>query len=157
MEDGRVLTDNYWLRAQNIDIVVAGDSMMRQHFTRLVQMLRGRQRNIDYRVHTHGSYSYCDEVRQDWSRRYTRDSRSIRSISVGTPWLDDRALMGRGVAVLGSGAVNQPFGSNGALRTVGSDDPVQNLPGQASYSMQWPAAAGPAPSTRGDQLLYDHR
>ena len=47
---------------QNIDIVVAGDSMMRQHFTRLVQLLRGRQRNVDYRVHTHGSYSYCDEV-----------------------------------------------------------------------------------------------
>ncbi len=47
---------------QSIDIVVAGDSMMRQHFTRLVQLLRGRQRNIDYRVHTHGSYSYCDEV-----------------------------------------------------------------------------------------------
>jgi len=47
---------------QGIDIVVAGDSMMRQHFTRLVQLLRGRQRNVDYRVHTHGSYSYCDEV-----------------------------------------------------------------------------------------------
>ena len=55
--------DASFLRAQGIDIVVAGDSMMRQHFTRLVQLLRGRQRNVDYRVHTHGSYSYCDEVR----------------------------------------------------------------------------------------------
>ena len=33
-----------------IDIVVAGDSMMRQLYTRLVQMLRGRRRVFDYRV-----------------------------------------------------------------------------------------------------------
>ncbi len=56
------MSDASFLLAQGIDIVVAGDSMMRQHFTRLVQLLRGRQRNVDYRVHTHGSYSYCDEV-----------------------------------------------------------------------------------------------
>ena len=36
---------------------------MRQHFLSLVQQLRGRRRLFDYRVHTHASYSYCDEVR----------------------------------------------------------------------------------------------
>ena len=32
------------------DIVIAGDSMMRQLFVRLIQMLRGRHRVFDYRV-----------------------------------------------------------------------------------------------------------
>lgn len=32
------------------DIVIAGDSMMRQLFVRLVQLLRGRHRVFDYRV-----------------------------------------------------------------------------------------------------------
>lgn len=38
------------LLGERIDIVVAGDSMMRQLYTRLVQMLRGRRRVFDYRV-----------------------------------------------------------------------------------------------------------
>mmetsp|Transcript_3550 Transcript_3550/g.10331 ORF Transcript_3550/g.10331 Transcript_3550/m.10331 type:complete len:816 (-) Transcript_3550:2377-4824(-) len=50
------------LLGENIDIVVAGDSMMRQNYLRLVQMMRGRHRIFDYRVHTHASYSYCDEA-----------------------------------------------------------------------------------------------
>lgn len=45
------------------DIVVAGDSMMRQFYLRLVQQLRGQRRLFDYRVHTHATYSYCEEVR----------------------------------------------------------------------------------------------
>ena len=42
--------------------MVAGDSMMRQHYLNIVQQLRGRRRYFDYRVHTHASFSYCDEV-----------------------------------------------------------------------------------------------
>lgn len=50
------------LLGENIDIVVAGDSMMRQNYLRLLQLMRGRRRIFDYRVHTHASYSYCDEL-----------------------------------------------------------------------------------------------
>lgn len=38
------------LLGERIDILVAGDSMMRQLYTRVVQMLRGRRRVFDYRV-----------------------------------------------------------------------------------------------------------
>ena len=34
------------------DIVIAGDSMMRQLYVRLIQMLRGRRQVFDYRVRT---------------------------------------------------------------------------------------------------------
>jgi len=38
------------LLGDSTDIVIAGDSMMRQLFVRLVQLLRGRHRVFDYRV-----------------------------------------------------------------------------------------------------------
>jgi len=38
------------LLGEGIDIVVAGDSMMRQNYLRLVQLMRGKQRIFDYRV-----------------------------------------------------------------------------------------------------------
>lgn len=38
------------LLGQGIDIVVAGDSMMRQNYLRLVQLMRGKRRIFDYRV-----------------------------------------------------------------------------------------------------------
>ena len=47
------------LLGERIDIVVAGDSMMRQLYTRLVQMLRGRRRVFDYRVRSWSRYT-CD-------------------------------------------------------------------------------------------------
>lgn len=38
---------------------VLGDSLMRQLFSRLVHMLRGHSRAVDYKMHTHASYSIC--------------------------------------------------------------------------------------------------
>lgn len=46
----------------NTDIVVAGDSMMRQFYLRLLHQLRGRRRLFDYRVHTHAKYTHCEEA-----------------------------------------------------------------------------------------------
>ena len=46
----------------NTDIVVAGDSMMRQFYLRFLQQLRGQRRIFDYRVHTHAKYAFCDEM-----------------------------------------------------------------------------------------------
>lgn len=46
----------------NTDIVIAGDSMMRQFYLRLIHQMRGRRRVFDYRVHTHAKYTYCDEA-----------------------------------------------------------------------------------------------
>ena len=44
------------------DIVVAGDSMMRQFYLRLLHQLRGQRRLFDYRVHTHAKYTHCEEA-----------------------------------------------------------------------------------------------
>jgi hypothetical protein len=44
------------LLGEDIDILVAGDSMMRQLYTRLVQLLRGRRRVFDYRVRKHAGF-----------------------------------------------------------------------------------------------------
>ena len=48
------------------DIVIAGDSMMRQLYVRLLQLLRGRRRVFDYRVRSprspnvaHGAPNCC--------------------------------------------------------------------------------------------------
>jgi hypothetical protein len=38
---------------------VLGDSLMRQLFSRLVHMMRGHSRVVDYKMHTHDSYSVC--------------------------------------------------------------------------------------------------
>jgi hypothetical protein len=38
---------------------VLGDSLMRQLFSRLVHMMRGHARVVDYKMHTHASYSVC--------------------------------------------------------------------------------------------------
>lgn len=36
-----------------------GDSLMRQAFSRLVHMMRGHSRVVDYKMHTHAAYSIC--------------------------------------------------------------------------------------------------
>ncbi len=44
------------------DVVIAGDSMMRQLYVRLIQLLRGRQRIFDYRVCSAGPLNVLQEV-----------------------------------------------------------------------------------------------
>ena len=51
-----------FLQAEQMDILVAGDSMMRQLYVRLVHMMRGARRVLDYHIHTPGSYSVCAEA-----------------------------------------------------------------------------------------------
>jgi hypothetical protein len=41
-----------YLQAEQMDILVAGDSMMRQLYVRLVHMMRGARRVLDYHIHT---------------------------------------------------------------------------------------------------------
>ncbi len=50
------------------DIVIAGDSMMRQLFVRLIQLLRGRHRVFDYRV------GGCSSVHSDTDQRTQNDA-----------------------------------------------------------------------------------
>ena len=51
-----------FLQAEQMDILVAGDSMMRQLFVRLVHMMRGAPRVLDYHIHTPASYSICAQA-----------------------------------------------------------------------------------------------
>jgi len=51
-----------YLQGEQMDILVAGDSMMRQLYVRLVHMMRGARRVLDYHIHTPGSYSVCAEA-----------------------------------------------------------------------------------------------
>jgi hypothetical protein len=44
-----------WLRQRGAHVAVLGDSMMRQAFLRLVMMLRGQTRLLDYHLHSHAS------------------------------------------------------------------------------------------------------
>ncbi len=46
-----------WLQRGKMDILVAGDSMMRQLYIRLVHMMRGSRRVLDYHIHTHANYA----------------------------------------------------------------------------------------------------
>lgn len=43
-------------------LLVAGDSMMRQFYLRLVMMMRGQQRLLDYHAHAHAQYAVCREA-----------------------------------------------------------------------------------------------
>ena len=47
---------------QGAPLAVVGDSMMRQVMLRLVMMLRGQQRLLDYKIHTHAQYFVCNEA-----------------------------------------------------------------------------------------------
>jgi hypothetical protein len=47
------------LRLTILPCQVVGDSLMRQLFSRLVHMMRGHSRIIDYKMHTHASYTVC--------------------------------------------------------------------------------------------------
>ena len=51
-----------FLQGEQMDILIAGDSMMRQLFVRLVHMMRGAQRVVDYHIHTPASYSVCAQA-----------------------------------------------------------------------------------------------
>lgn len=46
-----------FLQGGDMDILVAGDSMMRQLYIRLVHMMRGSRRVLDYHIHTHANYA----------------------------------------------------------------------------------------------------
>lgn len=52
----------HYLHARGAILAVVGDSMMRQFFLRLVMMMRGQQRLLDYHLHTHAQYYVCSEV-----------------------------------------------------------------------------------------------
>ena len=56
---GQVL---HYLNTRGAPLLVIGDSMMRQFFLRLVMMMRGQQRLLDYHLHTHAQYSICKEA-----------------------------------------------------------------------------------------------
>jgi hypothetical protein len=56
---GQVL---HYLRTHGSDVVVAGDSMMRQFYLRLVMMMRGQPRLLDYHLHAHAQYAVCGEA-----------------------------------------------------------------------------------------------
>ena len=43
-------------------LVIVGDSMMRQAFLRLVMLMRGQERTLDYKIQTHAMYHMCDEA-----------------------------------------------------------------------------------------------
>ena len=66
---GQVL---HYLRSRNSPIVVVGDSMMRQFFLRLVTMMRGQKRMMDYHQHAHAMYAVCREA--DMFRLSTNNS-----------------------------------------------------------------------------------
>ena len=71
---GQVL---HYLHARRAIITVIGDSMMRQFFLRLVMMMRGQQRLLDYHLHTHAQYFVCREA--DAFRLATGSSNTSRA------------------------------------------------------------------------------
>ena len=73
---GQVL---HYLNARGAPLVVFGDSMMRQFFLRLVMMMRGQQRLLDYHLHAHAQYEVCHEA--DVFRLSTASS----NLTAGTP------------------------------------------------------------------------
>ncbi len=52
----------HYLHSIDGPITVIGDSMMRQFFLRLVMMLRGQERLLDYHIRTHVQYHVCKEA-----------------------------------------------------------------------------------------------
>ena len=52
----------HYLHSRGSPLAVMGDSMMRQFFLRLVMMIRGQTRLIDYHQHSHAQYSVCREA-----------------------------------------------------------------------------------------------
>ena len=59
MTRGQVLAT---LEELNAPLVVFGDSMMRQLFLRLVMMMRGQERLLDYKLHnSNAQYLVCDD------------------------------------------------------------------------------------------------
>ena len=46
-----------FFQSRSTDVLVTGDSMMRQLFIRLAHMMRGTRRVMDYHVHAHASYA----------------------------------------------------------------------------------------------------
>ncbi len=77
----------HYLRSRNSPIVVAGDSMMRQFFLRLVTMMRGQARMVDYHQHAHAMYAVCREA--DVFRMSTNNSNST-SVSPNDEHLIDK-------------------------------------------------------------------
>lgn len=50
------------LSAHSTPLVVMGDSTMRQLYLRLIAMMRGESRLVDYHIHTHAQYKVCRQV-----------------------------------------------------------------------------------------------
>ena len=69
----------HYLHARGSPLVVIGDSMMRQFFLRLVMMMRGQQRLLDYHLHAHAQYAVCHEADS------FRISTSSSNITAGSP------------------------------------------------------------------------
>jgi hypothetical protein len=51
-----------YLAHHNSSLLFVGDSTQRQLFLRLVAMLRGQPRLVDFHIHTHAQYQLCREV-----------------------------------------------------------------------------------------------
>lgn len=51
-----------FMAMHNSSILVVGDSTMRQMYLRLVGMMRGQQRTLDWHLHTHAQYRVCRET-----------------------------------------------------------------------------------------------
>jgi hypothetical protein len=75
------------MRSRNSPVVVAGDSMMRQFFLRLVMMMRGQKRLVDYHQHAHAMYAVCREA--DVFRLST-NNRNETSVSPNDGYLIDK-------------------------------------------------------------------
>ena len=52
----------HYLHSRGSSLAVMGDSMMRQLFLRLVMMIRGEKRLLDYHQHTHAQCAVCREA-----------------------------------------------------------------------------------------------
>lgn len=52
----------HYLNSIGAPLTIVGDSMMRQFFLRIVMMLRGQQRLLDYHLRTHATYQVCHEA-----------------------------------------------------------------------------------------------
>jgi hypothetical protein len=69
----------HYLNARGSPLVVIGDSMMRQFFLRLVMMMRGQSRLLDYHIHAHAQYVVCHEADS------FRISTSSSNLTAGSP------------------------------------------------------------------------
>jgi hypothetical protein len=78
----------HYLHSRGSPLVVIGDSMMRQFFLRLVMMMRGQQRLLDYHLHAHAQYAVCHEAD---AFRISTSSSNISGVAPNNAYLQAKA------------------------------------------------------------------